>query len=468
MTLTDAATRQQTETSRAKVTSFLVFISVLLLLELASDYEAIRERWSESSEANFLPELNVPWRSYRRERVEINPNSTLADDILSIEHSSDEAAIYVKIRSDGRCAHPHLRARLSGPALAVVEWDTTVDGNTTNIMRGTYSVPSTGSYYFEIIAVFCYDFLRNAGVEPWENNFDFTQICAENPFHHQLTQDGAAIHVTRASPLVGHWIQNQSYQRPLYTRFQPPGCYDQKMRHTEKCNPPSASVTPFQNYTLELSFDIDMKRFRLEQQTSICLLGASHTRKMYEFLLNESGLNGTKLEFVYADVRMPFQVTVNLIRQLVETRGCHKFVLAVGQWPAGKRFRINEGRATQFGEYYREMKNVLSAIHESLPEVQVYARSINYNPLGALIVGCPASDWRSPIVIDGYNAVIEQVVSELGSKNITYLDTNFLVGPMWDSADDWCHLSEKVGTLHALYVVAVVIGLADAALHSIA
>ena len=63
---------------------------------------------------------------------------------------------------------------------------------------------------------------------------------------------------------------------------------------------------------------------------------------------------------------------------------------------------------------------------------------------------CPQKDWRYPPVIDAYNEILQRL-SE--TKNVPYIDTNDIVGPMWDSADDWCHLTSKVGTAEALYIL---------------
>lgn len=100
---------------------------------------------------------------------------------------------------------------------------------------------------------------------------------------------------------------------------------------------------------------------------------------------------------------------------------------------------------------------MLSSITEALPDVPVFARSINYNPLGSLIGGCKPTDWRSPLVIDGYNTAIRHVVDSIQSKNLSFIDTNFLVGPVWDSASDWCHLDPHVGIQQGIYTLSKVV-----------
>jgi hypothetical protein len=78
----------------------------------------------------------------------------------------------------------------------------------------------------------------------------------------------------------------------------------------------------------------------------------------------------------------------------------------------------------------------------------------SYNPLGDQISSCPATDWRSPPVIDGYNSIIKSLCEKY---ELTYLDTNDIIGPMWDSSNDWCHLSEKAGMAEAFYLLSTTI-----------
>lgn len=54
---------------------------------------------------------------------------------------------------------------------------------------------------------------------------------------------------------------------------------------------------------------------------------------------------------------------------------------------------------------------------------------------------CPSTDWRQPWVVDAYNAMLKTACSEEG---IHVIDTNELViGPIWDSAWDWCHFHHR-------------------------
>ena len=61
------------------------------------------------------------------------------------------------------------------------------------------------------------------------------------------------------------------------------------------------------------------------------------------------------------------------------------------------------------------------------------------------------ADWRTPPVIEQYNSIIRNVSF---SMNVSYIDTNFIIRPMWDSAEDFCHYRhDKIAAAEALYMI---------------
>ena len=70
--------------------------------------------------------------------------------------------------------------------------------------------------------------------------------------------------------------------------------------------------------------------------------------------------------------------------------------------------------------------------------------------MGDVYSSCPPQDWRYPPVIDGYNSIIQSLSDQY---NFPFLDTNAIVGPMWDSGNDWCHLNRQVGLPEAFYLL---------------
>ena len=63
------------------------------------------------------------------------------------------------------------------------------------------------------------------------------------------------------------------------------------------------------------------------------------------------------------------------------------------------------------------------------------------------------------MVIGGYNSVLEQVEQVSATFNVTFIDTDFIAGPMWDSATDWNHSHGKVAREESVYVIATVMNL---------
>jgi len=67
--------------------------------------------------------------------------------------------------------------------------------------------------------------------------------------------------------------------------------------------------------------------------------------------------------------------------------------------------------------------------------------TVNYNPLSHKIMMCPPEDGRSPFMIRAYNKVIAQVAHR---SNIPFFDMqSSVIGPIWDTASDWCHYEGK-------------------------
>jgi hypothetical protein len=76
--------------------------------------------------------------------------------------------------------------------------------------------------------------------------------------------------------------------------------------------------------------------------------------------------------------------------------------------------------------------------------------NISYNPIGDMIGTCPPADWRSPPVIDMYNQITKRLCEKF---NIPLIDTNDIIGIMWDRALYWCHFDDISGDMEALYIL---------------
>ena len=449
------------------------------------------------------------------EYIAVHPNASIAEDVVSIEHSPDLAKITVALRPDARCRRPFLRGRLSGPAVVVVkDWrysysnvfhkhgredgKTTNNDNATFVVEATYPTPPVvGTYFLELIVVFCENFLMfppsmiptNASSSMgdqrerevvWNNSYNFAQTCTEDAARRQLSSPNATITVlattlSEGGTPPGFWIhKHDTMIKPLFTRYQLASCY---RKETPDCLPPITSVDPFREYYFESSEQATSSSTSTGTAESssniiICVVGSSHARNMAQRLTEAVDVTQRmNVAIQYHDFRMPYQVTSNAVRSMISDNGCQRLIISVGQWAAGKRFKVNGDGPYTLARFHDEYRQMARRLYDAFPTLPTVYRSINYNPLGGLIGACPPTDWRSPAVIDGYNAAIRHVVEELhnhtamnntisggggkGGANhvVQFVDTDFLVGPMWDAASDWCHLDTPLVLLQGVYIV---------------
>lgn len=202
--------------------------------------------------------------------IDLDKESTLYDDIEFIRHIPENREIHVRLKQKRRCQRPKLKGRLSGPYLAIIEWDhnsifhnstvlTTPGGeNQNDILVGRYHVPEPGTFFLEIIVLFCENFSY------WSN---FTNQCMENPEQNRLTEYHARVEVlpldnidaaSGMSRPAGYWKWNEDgetnktggHYEPLHTRFQPFGCFQAENKQTDKeyCNLKS-SMEPISKYS---------------------------------------------------------------------------------------------------------------------------------------------------------------------------------------------------------------------------
>jgi hypothetical protein len=378
--------------------------------------------------------------------LKMNPESAIASDVLGGWHNPKEGSIIIDFNRTGRCPRPVLRGRLSGPALVMVEWKYLDDSTTT--VQGNYQVPFSGTYYLEIIVLLCHG---------WKRTTDFQGICLEDPVHHRVTELNTSIQVSRAQKGAHemYWVPNPRISnatstaiQPLYTRFQPQGCKSGPERQPsedqlERCHG-SIDLSRFTPYSLQWDTD-ELKQKIVNTTSKICLIGASHSGVMMNYL-NKI----VKRRVTVANSNFPYDVTRKVVEDL-KRKGCQKIVIGVGQWSAG----WPEDEPTLFPAYETQMSTLLENIQD-IGGITIFLRSIHYNAIGDKIGGCPPADWRSPPVIDGYNRILKRVSKNFG---VEFIDTNAIIGPVWDSAPDWCHYRNEAGEKDALYIAGRVLGL---------
>jgi len=364
-------------------------------------------------------------------------------------------------------------------------------------MEGRYSVPEPGMYYLEIIVLFCNISLEDDDTDTTHQ--DFTNIVVEDPWRHRITQDGATINVTSTTTVGGgggggganntatgvrpaaaaaaagyyYWKEQSSLPPPLYTRFQPPGCRDAVNATQSWCAGPM-NLTRFHGYEFRWTTNPTTTpqvqvpgaagvRQQLPSSTKqqqdnflICTIGASHSYLMAR-LMNR--VFRKRVCFHNGTVKFPYNLRANLLRLYSQTaadtnKNCTDFVVGIGQHPAS--FAL--GRPMLVSEYAANMTFELKSIQSLVAKQQqqlgaparLFVRSMNYNPLGDMKLFHPPTDWRTPPVVDAYNAALQTIAIALG---IPYIDSSTtIIEPMWDSAPDWCHYRNAAGLAHAEYV----------------
>lgn len=161
----------------------------------------------------------------------------------------------------------------------------------------------------------------------------------------------------------------------------------------------------------------------------ICLVGDSHSwhliKAMYRLKLGH--------RFIYVPLTYPitdisekeragtqFVASIDIFRDYYFKRNCTRFVIGLGQWPPSDNAMENYGAPFSFEQFRVGMSKIVK--HEYIyrignDDIRIYLQNIHHDPLGDRMNGCGAdgkpNDWRVHTVIDGYNYVLKQIVSEM-------------------------------------------------------
>ena len=472
-----------------------------MCIPISVGYPYIR---TERSVARTSRSTTVPMGA---RKVQIDTSSALWPDASSIYHIACERIVFVELHRNASCSNPVLRCRLSGPSLSAFALHPISDVEKTrlqkyfqrsirfnNILVGRYgSQVLPGKHFVEIITLYC---------NGWENHsYDFSSVCLQDPSKHRVSTLGSSVNILAkdgVSTSVPLWANQRLVSnangartidrkeslldvksigfRPMYTRYQP-FC----PQGSDPTCATAADTTPFLNYTFFWPQHSDPKILLSNQlslnvtqneRSRVCFMGASHTREIRNHLYSVFGdkiidsvaafdVEARYTDYVEANAKMFVE------KHTFEKHTCTSLVIGIGQWPAG----WPEGRPQLFNEYKNNMEGMLQHLIKLKHNVEqnnsgqpsspgktlkLYLRSMHYNALGNSMTGCPPREWRNPFVIDGYNGIAKQLTLEfMGS--VEYIDTDFIIGPMWDSPDDWCHYRNEAGKQDALYLLARVL-----------
>mmetsp|Transcript_20907 Transcript_20907/g.41838 ORF Transcript_20907/g.41838 Transcript_20907/m.41838 type:complete len:507 (-) Transcript_20907:24-1544(-) len=406
------------------------------------------------------------------EIIHISSNFTLSSEVINITHSpkNNEIHIHLKTPSDGRrCKNPTFEGRISGPYLALLQWEHDsifANPNKTNdFIIGKYQVPSAGVYFIEIIVKLCNSITYSSS---------FTKQCLEDSRNNRITEIGASITVLAPSNNVrtdsdfplGFWKWKGDVERnpsklyvPLLFRFQAAGCWGSNTLECRK----AVSLSRFEDYDFvwnDLLIDDsmqfigaggswhrtgDLTQFQGVSETTVCLAGQSHSRNMrgqMEFLnLTQS----IKVKFFVALFTRPGQDR-DLVKEFTNmktTCDCNFTVVAVGQWAAS--FAGN--RPFLMYEWDDIMRKIIHAIQ--LAGSYPIIRLLHKQPVMQRSAMCFPQDWRAH-AIPGYNEVLVKIGREM---NIPIIDTRFIISPVFDSWADFMHPKMQPAFRESNYVM---------------
>jgi hypothetical protein len=117
--------------------------------------------------------------------------------------------------------------------------------------------------------------------------------------------------------------------------------------------------------------------------------------------------------------------------------------------------RLKKRVAIDPDTWIRQMKTIVDNIHNDSNMTNIL-RSIHYHSLGFTILSCPPKDWRLPYLIDVYNEKLAELAEThpaFKKEHNMSIDTNHVVGAVWDTWEDWNHVTTKVGNPEARYML---------------
>lgn len=326
----------------------------------------------------------------------------------------------------------------------------------TNIYHFGYPpLLDVGTYFIEATVMFCSSFDPN----------DFRRVCLET------VQDGLNVvnlpyNFTLSTPQKSEtstkrarWVLHDTTAPALLpTRYQTRNCGDGVY-----CDAQLGDLARHRQYTWadQPDWRTPLKRILSKGDASgvntsavpavvnVCFIGASHAR---ELMLHGQDLPGIRsaIQFVWLESKYPAHLNLGQLQE----NDCSYAVIGYGQWPVSY---YEKAPYTQ-QRFTHEMHAMMQQVKEYKDTTHIYMRSVNYNALGGIITYCPPVDHRSPPVIDMLNHVIKTLTADM---SIPYIDLNSVMGPMWDSAFDWCHPKGKVFTaevehiLHTLFTTSI-------------
>jgi hypothetical protein len=163
-------------------------------------------------------------------------------------------------------------------------------------------------------------------------------------------------------------------------------------------------------------------------------------------------------------VELVHEQMLNARPTMTPDQQCSIVIVGIGSWDASNESVQPKGVSW----YEQNMRQTLENIRMTMPiSTAMFVWNTQPMALGTWIwATCPATDWRHAPLIEQYNAAAERAVNAINDQSslslpVRYLDTRFIMQPMWDSPADWYHFKDKVGEAEALFLAASIFDALD-------
>lgn len=304
-----------------------------------------------------------------------------------------------------------------------------------------------------------------------------------------------------------HQLRHNTYglleqPKPVLTRFQPESCVPMLNRNSSYCkqfnedrlmgfndynfhwnlgpdaelNQPGLRSTLLEQYQRRLVQRVEVQPTMPGRLIQVCFLGASHSR-----ILTNSSLDNLMVQFNDTEklANAPFgcswigQTYPNRIgksdsRQLGEM-GCTHVVIGLFQWNFSFQRKRMGWDNINFTEWQDAMTEAVEFIRQESsgiksPLRRILLRSAHPNGMGWKQRQCPPGDFRTPINAKIATNVVKEIADGF-SRNTTltpvsFIDTSFLIDPVWDAAPDWSHYEdemEKISEVEAKFILSEIL-----------
>ena len=180
------------------------------------------------------------------QNLSINPDSVISSDVVSIWHNVTSSSICIRLKRGSRCPRPSLVGRLSGKSVAMLEWSTVKQLNSSDTVHcGSYSNAwiDRGIYFVELMIIHCNGFGVMALDDDarWEDwlEYNFTDECLEDMFRNSLAANETYVWIPHdykgsGDLAKGRWVLRDKY-KANHINYMPPQWLSR--RQPKDCRP---------------------------------------------------------------------------------------------------------------------------------------------------------------------------------------------------------------------------------------